>query len=234
MSYSWIFINHPANPGASPDRIKRPALVSPPAPLVMFRGSANRLTAFRFAAPAALRSACAKAGSHRLPTAKPFRPRLVSPPAPQPFGFRVPAPRAAPCLVPPSASPDGLAPVLREPVAPRQSPFACFGATCGVSSRPSEPCRLARTAPRSAAFSSGIPFVIPAPACAGTGSGDNPPPLGVALYVIPAKAGIRAHRFAFFCHSRNAVSPSMFKVDERCHSDGTAQRRRGISVQAGQ
>ena len=42
-------------------------------------------------------------------------PRLVSPPAPQALGFRVPAPRAAPCLVPPSASPDGLAPVLREP-----------------------------------------------------------------------------------------------------------------------
>ncbi len=35
--------------------------------------------------------------------------------APQAFGFPGPVPKATPCLVPPSASPDGLAPVLREP-----------------------------------------------------------------------------------------------------------------------
>jgi len=40
------------------------------------------------------------------------------------------------------------------------------------------------------------------------------------LFVIPAKAGIRGLRFASLYHSRNAVSPSMFTIGERCHSDG--------------
>ena len=66
-----------------------------------------------------------------------------------------------------------------------------------------EPGRLTRTSPRSAAVSAGI------------------------LFVIPAKAGIRGHRVAFLCYSRKAtnpraVSPSIFTVAERCHSDGAA------------
>ncbi len=60
----------------------------------------------------------------------------------------------APCLVPHSASPSGIAALCRRsccvcsgsrhapPAAPRLSPFACFGATCGVSLRPSEPSGL--------------------------------------------------------------------------------------------
>ena len=45
------------------------------------------------------------------------------------------------------------------------------------------------------------------------------------FFVIPAKAGIRGRRLVFLCHSRNAtnsraVSPSMFTIGKRCHSDG--------------
>ena len=59
------------------------------------------------------------------------------------------------------------------------------------------------------------------------------------LFVIPAKAGIRGLRFASLYHSRNAVSPSMFTIGERCHSDGvlpsvSKAKRRGISLRIGQ
>ncbi len=69
--------------------------------------------------------------------------------------------------------------LLRGPRNPSVS-SAAPGATFGVSSRPSEPCRLARTLPCSAAVSSDI------------------------LFVIPAKAGIRVPRIAVPCHSTNS------------------------------
>ena len=100
-----------------------------------------------------------------------------------------------------------LAPRLREP--PAASPFACFGATCGVSLRPSEPFGLL-----------GDAFCHSRTRLHGHRLRRESGPLGVALYVIPAKAGIQGIRFAFLCHSRNTALPSIFTVAERCHSDG--------------
>ncbi len=136
-----------------------------------------------------------------------------------------------------SASPDGLAPALREP-------------PNGVSLRGSGNLRL----PKACAFGHALfPFAAPAAlrsACARAGSRRfpvaypqihglsprrlrkpagpryapalvllrgprNPPVSSGIFFVIPAKAGIQGIRFAFLCHSRNAVSPSMFAVGER-------------------
>ncbi len=77
------------------------------------------------------------------------------------------------------------------PMAQPLSPLARCGAACGVSLRPSEPAASLGLSPRSAAISSGILFVIPVPACAGTGSGGNPG----SLRVVPA------------CHSRESGNP---------------------------
>ncbi len=94
-----------------------------------------------YAAPAALRSAFAKAGSHRLPIAhaqiRGLSPRrlhkssasLGQRQGPRLVLFRTPD-IATQCA---GQVPRALAVSLR-----------CFGATRGVSSRPSEPCRLAR------------------------------------------------------------------------------------------
>ena len=98
------------------------------------------------------------AGSGNRGIQRPMQtPRLFSLAAPQAFGFQRPAPKAAPCLVPPSASPDGLAPALREP-------------PNGVSLRGSGNLRL----PKACAFDHALfPFAAPAAlrsACARAGS----------------------------------------------------------------
>ena len=114
--------------------------------------------------------------------------------------------KAAPCLVPRLREPARLAcgpafvslRMLRSRFASPclspgrlRRPGFCRRAACDVS-----PWRIGALPPRSAAVSSGI------------------------LFVIPEKLGIRGIRFAILCYSRNAVSPSMFTVVERCHSDG--------------
>ena len=104
MIYNLQCFFKPQPPNSTFDLRRRPrAGGAAPAPLVLLRGSGS---------PAV----CLRKGGEPSPShSQRANPRLVSPPAPQAFGFRVPAPRAAPCLVPPSASPGGLAPVLREP-----------------------------------------------------------------------------------------------------------------------
>ncbi len=100
-----------------------------------------------------------------------------------------------------SASPDGLAPLAAEPFAlrklsawspcgPRNPPVssAAPGATIGVSLR----------GPRSPSVSSGILCVIPVPAYAGTGSGDNPAPLELPYMSFPRKRESRGSGLPFF------------------------------------
>ncbi len=125
------------------------------------------------------------------------------------FPFAVPA-----ALRSASTAPRALTVSLRSsgsrhasPAALRLSPLAGCGAACGVSLRPSEPFGLL-----------GHSFCHSRTRLRGhrlrreSRESDLPPPL---LF-------------------HNTVSPSRFTIAERCHSDGAAQRRRGISVQAGQ
>ncbi len=186
------------------------------------------------------------------------------------FGCQAAGAKPAPCLPPALRQPCGLPSWLREPTASkglrfwprlvslrgsgsrhalasasRLSPFAC----CGTATRflacrraghgrpgslPASRLRRLALAPRSPAASLGL-TARSAAVSAGI------------LFVIPAKAGIRGLRFASLYHSRNSVSPSMFKIGERCHSDGVLPAsarqndslsrtggREGISARIGQ
>jgi len=179
-----------------------------PSPIRVFgRIGKNKFACFY--TPAALGSACAwlrsplapslrygaaglLAGSGNRRIQRPMQtPRLFSLAAPQAFGFQRPAPKAAPCLVPPSASPDGLAPALREP-------------PNGVSLRGSGNLRL----PKACAFGHALfpfaaPQALPAPLCSASGlapCASEPPaasPRGPRS--LSVSSGI------LFCHSRTRL-----------------------------
>ncbi len=142
---------------------------------------------------------CLRKGGEQSPShSSRANPRLVSPPAPQAIGFLRPAPRAAPCLVPHSRH--------------------CY-AMCGTSSAsPGGLASLLRSHPR----------------CLLAALGARPPRPDYRLarrrspraffLSFPRKRESRGIRFASLFHSRNALSPSIYTVAERCHSDGAALR----------
>ena len=149
-----------------------------------------------FAASAALRSAFAAPGTYGFQ-----RPTLLATPC-FPSQLREPARLACgPAFVSLRLLRNRYAFPCLSPGRPR--PSRLFAGEPPAASRlgAAEPCRLARTSPRSASVSAGILFVIPAKAgihrvridsvCPACKVGECP------LFVIPAKAGIQKNNVTF-------------------------------------